>query len=75
MNAFLNNALISLNTASMAQNIFLIIIEKHILMICISHQTIHLLFKYYVSKLGGAKACPDNADTGVGGGTKSGETC
>ena len=33
MNFFLNHALISLNTAPTPQNIFLIIIEKHILMI------------------------------------------
>ena len=33
MNFFLNHALISLNTAPAPQNIFLMIIEKHILII------------------------------------------
>ena len=32
----------------------------------ISLQATHFLFKYYVSKLGGGKACADYADVGGG---------
>ena len=39
-------------------------------MCCISRQATNLLFKYYISKLGGGvKVCVDNADArgGIGG--------
>ena len=81
MNFFLNNALISLNTDPTPQNIFLTIIERHILIIetCRkSHQATHLLFKYYVSKLGGgggSRLVLILLTQGGVGGPKSGKSC
>ena len=45
-----------MNTAPKPQNIFIMITEKHILIIKnerISYQATHLPFKYYISELGG----------------------
>ena len=69
MNFFLNHAIISLNTAPKPQNIFLMIIEKHILIIenvlyksssntCFV-QVLHLKIRGV-----GVKTCSDLADTG-----------
>ena len=56
MNFFMNHSLIFLNTAPTPQNIILMIVEKHILIIGTcrkSHQATHLLLTYYTIILGG----------------------
>ena len=86
INFFLNHVIISLNTSQTTQNMFLMIIEKNILIklkipydnrkeyFDKSHQATQLLFTYYVSQLRGVwwgvKACADNADVGGQGWSK-----